>query len=75
MGGGNNVSGFSHYFLHMTELCDFSKIILNNWLLNPTGDPNSWVELDLVQEHLNFWIKVSLRLIKVSFSDRGQGFL
>ncbi|KAF9536202.1 hypothetical protein CPC08DRAFT_775592 [Agrocybe pediades] len=23
----------------------------------PTGKPNSWVEVDLVQEHLNFWIK------------------
>ncbi|KAF4610292.1 hypothetical protein D9613_010674 [Agrocybe pediades] len=32
-------------------------IILDNWLLNPTGKPNSWVEVDLVQEHLNFWIK------------------
>ncbi|QRW16331.1 hypothetical protein RhiXN_04332 [Rhizoctonia solani] len=32
-------------------------IILNNWLLNPTGNPNSHVELDLVQEHLIFWIK------------------
>jgi hypothetical protein len=35
-----------------------SEIILKNWLLNPTGDPNFWVELDLVQEHLNYWIKV-----------------
>ncbi|KAK7036588.1 hypothetical protein VNI00_011521 [Paramarasmius palmivorus] len=33
------------------------KIILNNWLLDPTGNPNSFVEVDLVQEHLNFWIK------------------
>ncbi|KAK7021950.1 hypothetical protein VNI00_017129 [Paramarasmius palmivorus] len=32
-------------------------IVLNNWLLNPTGRPNSWVEVDLVQEHFNFWIK------------------
>ncbi|KAF8064912.1 hypothetical protein FPV67DRAFT_1608385 [Lyophyllum atratum] len=33
------------------------EIILNNWLLNPTGKPNAFVEMDLVQEHLNFWIK------------------
>ncbi|OSD06942.1 hypothetical protein PYCCODRAFT_1449702 [Trametes coccinea BRFM310] len=33
------------------------KIILNNWLVNPTGKPNAWVEVDLMQEHLNFWIK------------------
>ncbi|KAJ6626313.1 hypothetical protein B0H10DRAFT_2211201 [Mycena sp. CBHHK59/15] len=32
-------------------------VVLQNWLLNPTGKPNSFVEIDLVQEHLNFWIK------------------
>ncbi|KAJ3492391.1 hypothetical protein NLI96_g67 [Meripilus lineatus] len=32
--------------------------ILMNWLLNPTGKPNGFVPVDLVQEHLNFWIKV-----------------
>lgn len=31
---------------------------MNNWLVNPTGKANSWVEVDLMQEHLNFWIKV-----------------
>ncbi|KAG8752859.1 hypothetical protein FRC11_007946 [Ceratobasidium sp. 423] len=36
-------------------------IILNNWLLNPTGNPNSHVELDLIQEHLIFWIKTMYR--------------
>lgn len=35
-----------------------SDIILNNWLVNPTGNPNSWVPVDLLQEHMNFWIKV-----------------
>ncbi len=34
------------------------KIVLNNWLVNPTGKANSFVELDLMQEHLNYWIKV-----------------
>ena len=35
------------------------KLVTQNWLLNPSGKPNSFVEIDLVQEHLNFWIKVS----------------
>jgi hypothetical protein len=26
------------------------------------GNPNSWVEIDLMQEHLNYWIKVSIKL-------------
>ncbi|KIK03628.1 hypothetical protein K443DRAFT_131287 [Laccaria amethystina LaAM-08-1] len=33
-------------------------IVLNNWLINPTVHPNSWLEIDLMQEHLNYWIKV-----------------
>ena len=34
--------------------------MLKNWLLNPTGKEDSFVEVDLVQEHLNFWIKAGL---------------
>ncbi|KAH9162987.1 hypothetical protein EDB89DRAFT_2116515 [Lactarius sanguifluus] len=33
------------------------RIVLNNWLVNLTGKANSFVELDLMQEHLNYWIK------------------
>jgi len=33
------------------------QIILKNWLVNPTGKPNAWVPVDLLQEHMNFWIK------------------
>lgn len=32
---------------------------MNNWLVNPTSKANSWVEVDLMQKHLSFWIKVS----------------
>ncbi|KAG8972520.1 hypothetical protein FRB90_010186, partial [Tulasnella sp. 427] len=34
------------------------KLVLDNWLVNTTGRANAWIELDLLQEHLNFWIKV-----------------
>ncbi|TFY51101.1 hypothetical protein EVJ58_g10739 [Rhodofomes roseus] len=33
------------------------NVVLQNWLVNPTGKPNAWVEVDLMQEHFNFWIK------------------
>ncbi|KAG8691920.1 hypothetical protein FRC08_010053 [Ceratobasidium sp. 394] len=33
------------------------NLVLKNWLLNPTGCPDSFVPLDLVQEHGNLWIK------------------
>ena len=37
-----------------------SRVMIQNWLVNPTGKPNSWVPVDLLQEHMNFWIKVSI---------------
>ncbi|KAK1225472.1 hypothetical protein PQX77_011585 [Marasmius sp. AFHP31] len=36
---------------------DLVEAILNNWLVNPSGKPGNWFELDLLQEHFNFWIK------------------
>ena len=44
-------------YQYLTRMC--RKVVTQNWLLNPTGKPNAFVEIDLVQEHLNFWIKVS----------------
>ncbi|KAL0574504.1 hypothetical protein V5O48_007454 [Marasmius crinis-equi] len=42
-------------------LCDFPEdlvtAILNNYLVNTSGLPGKWFELDLLQEHLNFWLK------------------
>ncbi|KAJ3541714.1 hypothetical protein NM688_g6046 [Phlebia brevispora] len=34
------------------------KVILDNWLVNTTGKENGFSEIDLLQEHLNFWTKV-----------------
>ncbi|KAJ8089937.1 hypothetical protein PM082_018515 [Marasmius tenuissimus] len=34
------------------------KIVLNNWLVNTSGKANRSLEADLLQEHLNYWIKV-----------------
>ncbi|KAF8960167.1 hypothetical protein BDZ97DRAFT_1659535 [Flammula alnicola] len=38
---------------------EIRKVFTQNWLLNPTGKANAFVEIDLVQEHLYFWIKAS----------------
>ncbi|KAL1733993.1 hypothetical protein EV714DRAFT_234465 [Schizophyllum commune] len=32
-------------------------ILLQNWLVNTTGRPNGFLEVDRLQEHLNYWIK------------------
>ncbi|KAJ7853799.1 hypothetical protein B0H14DRAFT_2197464, partial [Mycena olivaceomarginata] len=61
----NGRTKYAHEMLHLihnlTKVWPASirKIVLNNWLLNPTGNPFSWVEVDLMQEHMNYWIKVS----------------
>ncbi|KAG8740874.1 hypothetical protein FRC12_015852 [Ceratobasidium sp. 428] len=33
------------------------ELILSNMLVNMTGKENGWKETDLLQEHLNYWIK------------------
>ncbi|EDR00314.1 uncharacterized protein LACBIDRAFT_314453 [Laccaria bicolor S238N-H82] len=54
---------YAHKMLHLLHnlvnvwTSQLRKIIVQNWLLNPTGKANTFVEIDLVQEHLNFWIK------------------
>jgi hypothetical protein len=40
--------------------------------VNPSGKPRRWHELDLLQEHLNFWIKV---FFNSRNSDFGSSFL
>ncbi|KAF7372061.1 hypothetical protein MVEN_00064400 [Mycena venus] len=60
---GNGRTKYAHEMLHLLHdlICVWTKelryIVLQNWLANPQGKPYSFVEIDLVQEHLNFWIK------------------
>jgi hypothetical protein len=39
------------------------RFFLHNWLVNLTGRPNGFKEIDLLQEHQNFWAKVVSQLI------------
>jgi len=63
---GNGRTKYAYEMLHLIHHLSkiwpkgIHDIVLKNWLLNTTGHANSFVEIDLVQEHLNFWIKVSL---------------
>ncbi|KAG6916062.1 hypothetical protein DXG01_008587 [Tephrocybe rancida] len=60
---GSGRTKYAYEMLHIIHnlTCVWPKpirdIVMNNWLLNPTGKKNAFVEMDLVQEHLNFWIK------------------
>ncbi|KAJ7778068.1 hypothetical protein B0H14DRAFT_3095841 [Mycena olivaceomarginata] len=61
---GNSRTKYAHEMLHiihnLTQVWPafIRKIVLNNWLLNPTRNPFSWVKVDLMQEHMNYWIKI-----------------
>ena len=33
------------------------QAILNNWLVNLHGKDGEWIEMDLMQEHFNFWLE------------------
>ncbi|KAJ7885731.1 hypothetical protein B0H14DRAFT_3082249 [Mycena olivaceomarginata] len=60
---GNGRSKYAYAMLHLIHNLThvwpkpIRNIILHNWLVNPTGNLFSWVEVDLMQEHMNFWIK------------------
>ncbi|KAJ7625927.1 hypothetical protein FB45DRAFT_922649 [Roridomyces roridus] len=60
---GNGRTKYAHEMLHLLHNLinvwtkELRSIVLQNWLANPQGKRNAFVEIDLVQEHLNFWIK------------------
>ncbi|KAI0349126.1 hypothetical protein OH77DRAFT_1415529, partial [Trametes cingulata] len=45
-----------HNLTHVWPL-PLRYIVLQNWLVNPSGKADAWVEVDLMQEHVNCWIK------------------
>ncbi|KAL1753879.1 hypothetical protein FB107DRAFT_216807 [Schizophyllum commune] len=60
---GSGRTKYAHEMLHLLHNIlhvwptGIRRAILQNWLQNPTGKPNAFVEIDLIQEHLNYWIK------------------
>ena len=46
------------------------KALLNNYLVNPSGLPGHWHELDLLQEHFNFWLKRLYQSKTMSFDSK-----
>ncbi|PPQ92857.1 hypothetical protein CVT25_004345 [Psilocybe cyanescens] len=75
---GNGRTKYAHEMLHLLHNLinvwtkEIRKVVIQNWLLNPTGRANAFVEIDLVQEHLNFWIK---RVYKAEGSSHSWDWL
>jgi hypothetical protein len=61
---GNGRTKYAHEMLHIIHNIEcvwpseVRDIVLNNWLLNPSGHEDGFVEMDRIQEFFNFWIKV-----------------
>ncbi|KAF4575304.1 hypothetical protein EYR36_006663 [Pleurotus pulmonarius] len=71
-------SGSSNYGNELLELaCNFlydfpeelQTALLNNWLVNPSGKPGCWHELDLLQEHNNLQIKTMFNERNLDFDS------
>jgi len=59
-------SGHSNYvsyileqitWLELESTPEFREFFLKNWLVNPSGRPDGWVEGDIMQEHFNLKIE------------------
>lgn len=66
---GNGRTKYAHEMLHLIHNLTrvwppaIARIILDNWLLNPSGRADGFVEMDRIQEFFNFWIKVSIHRV------------
>ncbi|KAJ7584479.1 hypothetical protein C8J56DRAFT_789516 [Mycena floridula] len=60
---GNGRTKYAYEMLHIIHNLtrvwpkELAAIVLRNWVVNPTGRFNCFIEIDLMQEHNNFWIK------------------
>ncbi|KAF8884726.1 hypothetical protein CPB84DRAFT_1816928 [Gymnopilus junonius] len=52
---GSSHSNYTNYLLEASN--DLHDAILNNWLVNMTGELGKWIEADLLQEHYNCWLE------------------
>ena len=55
--------------LHYDATDNLKNGILNNWLVNVKGQPGSWIERDLLQEHYNKWLEDLIGVHGGSFND------
>ncbi|KAJ7591842.1 hypothetical protein C8J56DRAFT_780827 [Mycena floridula] len=56
---GNGRTKYAYEMLHIIHNLThvWPKELAYNWVVNPTGRFNCFIEIDLMQEHNNFWIK------------------
>ena len=55
--------------MHYEASDDLRDGILNNWLVNITGELGKWIEADLLQEHYNRWLEDMVKKRGGDFDD------
>lgn len=55
--------------MHYEASDDLRDGILNNWLVNITGELGKWIEADLLQEHYNRWLEDMVKKRGGDFND------
>ncbi|KAF8150291.1 hypothetical protein K438DRAFT_1779079 [Mycena galopus ATCC 62051] len=66
---GNELLELTCSFLYKFS-ADLITTVLNNDLINPSGRIRHWLELDLLQEHFNFWIKCLFNATSHDFDSK-----
>ena len=56
-------------FLRYEASKDLRDGVLNNWLVNITGELGKWIEGDLLQEHYNRWLEDQVQKRGGNFDD------
>ena len=59
-----------HCLLRYEASQDLRDGILNNWLVNITGEVGKWIEADLLQEHYNRWLEDMVKKRGGDFDDK-----
>jgi hypothetical protein len=57
-------------FLRYEASKDLRDGVLNNWLVNITGELGKWIEGDLLQEHYNRWLEDQVQKRGGDFDDK-----
>ncbi|KAG6906503.1 hypothetical protein DXG01_013606 [Tephrocybe rancida] len=73
---GTNNHNYSNWLLELfclfkyEALKDMENGLLNNWLVNITGELGKWMEADLMQEHYNGWLEEMAEMMVGDFDDK-----
>src|SRR5882724_11466304 len=70
MFAGSGHSNYTSYVLKIEFPPLTRQALFNNWLVNLEGQPGHFLELNLMQEHFNFWLEDLAQYKCKDFDDK-----